>query len=75
MMGNKPLSPLSGQYLLLLVMFKLIWPLANYCKCIVFIANESNNARIFLEQDVDIALRKLGYTMKVALTVAYQAFT
>jgi hypothetical protein len=73
--GNKPLSALLGQYLLLLVMLKLIWPQANYCECIAFITNESDDARIFLEQDVGIALRKLGYTMKVTLTVAYQAFT
>jgi len=31
MTGNKPSSALSGQYLLLLVMFKLIWPQADYC--------------------------------------------
>jgi hypothetical protein len=71
MTGNKPSSALSGHYLLLLVMFKLIWPQVNYCECIAFIANKSDDARIFLEQDVGIALRKLGYTMKVTLTVAY----
>jgi hypothetical protein len=57
---------LSGQYLLLLIMFKLIWPQANYC---------DDDARIFSEQDMGRALRKLGYTQKVTLTVAYQAFT
>jgi hypothetical protein len=56
-------------------MFKLIWPQANYCECIAFIANESNDAGIFSEQNAGIALRKLGYTMKVTSTVAYQAFT
>jgi hypothetical protein len=75
MTGNKPSSALSGQYLLLLVMFKLIWPQANYCECIAFIANQSNDARIFSEQDMGRALRKLGYTQKVTSTVAYQAFT
>jgi hypothetical protein len=59
----------------LLVVFKLIWPQATYCECITFIANESNNARVFLEKDGSKALRKLGYTMKVTLTIAYQAFT
>ncbi len=34
MTGNKPVSSLSGQYLLLLVLFKLIWPQAKYCDCI-----------------------------------------
>jgi hypothetical protein len=75
MTGNKAVSGLSGQYLLLLVMFKLIWPQSTYCKCIAFIANESGDARIFSEKDVSLALRKLGYTMKVTSTVAYQAFT
>jgi len=56
-------------------MFKLIWPQANYCECIAFIANHSDDARIFSEQDVGRALRKLGYTQKVTSTVAYQAFT
>jgi hypothetical protein len=42
--------------------------------CIAFIANQSDDARIFSEQDVGRALRKLGYTQKVTSTVAYQAF-
>jgi hypothetical protein len=75
MTGNKPSSALSGQYLLLLVMFKLIWTQVSYFGCIAFIANESDDARLFLEDDVGKALRKLGYTMKMTLTIAYQAFT
>lgn len=75
MTGNKPSSGLSGEYLLLLVIFKLIWPQSNYCECITFIANESNDARFFSEFEVGLALRKLGYTQKVTSTVAYQAFT
>ncbi len=47
MTRNKPSSALLGQYLLLLMMFKLIWLQANYCKCIAFIANTSDNVRIF----------------------------
>jgi hypothetical protein len=73
--GQKPISALTGQYLLLLVVFKLIWPQATYIECTAFIANKSNDARVFLEKDVSSkALRKLGYTMKVTSTVAYQAF-
>jgi hypothetical protein len=75
MTGNKPVSSLLGQYLLLLVLFKLIWPQATYFKCITFIANESDDAEIFTEQQVSLALRKMGYTRKVTSTVAYQAFT
>ena len=75
MTGNKPLSELSGKYLLLLVLFKLIWPQANYFECIAFIANSTNDAKIFTEGDIGKALRRLGYTMKVTSTVAYQALT
>jgi hypothetical protein len=75
MTRNKPILALTGQYLLLLVVFKLIWPQATYIKCIAFIANKFINARVFLEKDVSKALRKLGYTMKVMSTIAYQAFT
>jgi hypothetical protein len=75
MTRNKSISALMRQYLLSLVVFKLIWHQATYIKCTAFIANNSNNARVFLEKDVSKALRKLGYTMKVMSTVAYQAFT
>ena len=60
---------------MVLVVFKLIWPQASSIECIAFIANKSNNARVFLAKDVSKALKKLGYTMKVTCTVAYQAFT
>jgi hypothetical protein len=49
--------------------------LKQHIECIAFIANKSNNARVFLAKDVSKALKKLGYTMKVTCTVAYQAFT
>jgi hypothetical protein len=75
MTGNKPISALTRHYLLLLVVFKLIWPQATYIECIAFIANKSKDARVFLEMDMSKALRKLGYTMKVTSTDAYQAFT
>jgi hypothetical protein len=75
MTRNKATSNLLGQYHLLLVVFKLIWPQATYCECIASIANKSNDARVFLEKDVSKALRKLGYTTKVTSTIAYPAFT
>jgi hypothetical protein len=75
MTGNKLSSALSGQYLLLLVVYKLIWPQSTLYECIPFIANETEDARIFSQKDVSDALVKLGYTMKVTSTVAYQAFT
>ena len=71
MTGNKPILELSGEYLLLLVLFKLIWPQANYFECIAFIANQTDDAKIFMEGDIGKALRRLGYTMKVTSTVAY----
>jgi hypothetical protein len=71
MTGNKASSELLGQYLLLLVMFKLIWPQSNYFECIVFIANETADAKIFSKKEVSRALQKLGYTTKVTSTIAY----
>ncbi len=61
MTGNKPSPKLSGEYLLLLIMFKLIWPHANYCKCIAFIANQSDDARVFPEEHIGKALRRLRH--------------
>ena len=75
MTGNKPILELSGEYVLLLVLFKLIWPKANYFECIAFIVNRTNDAKIFTEGNIGKALRRLGYMMKVTSTVAYQAFT
>ncbi len=57
---NKSISALTGQYLLLLVVFKVIWPQATYIKCIAFIANKSNDARVFSEKDVSKASEKTG---------------
>ena len=75
MTGNRPQRGLSGDYLLLLILYKLIWPHSSYYECIAFIANESDNARIFTTVAVSNALNALGYTMKVTSTVAFQAFT
>ena len=75
MTGNTSNHGVCGEYLFLLVMFKFIWPQATYLECIVFIANESSDAKIFNESAVGHALRRLGYTYKVTSTVAYQAFT
>ena len=75
MTGNLPCRELSGEYLFLLVLYKLVWPHSTYLQCIAFIANETATAKIFSERDVSLALRNLGYSMKVTSTVAYQAFT
>ena len=48
MTGNKASSKLSGQYLLLLGMFKLIWLQSNYFECIAFIANETAVSMVLL---------------------------
>ena len=60
MTGNKPRSELSGEYLFLLVLFKMIWLHSSYYECIAFIANESDDARIFSLMAVSRALIKLG---------------
>ena len=44
MTGNKPTVTLPGQHLLLLVIFKLIWPQWTIFEAIAFIANESDDA-------------------------------
>ena len=75
MTGNKGRFDLSGEALLLLVLYKLIWPHSNYLECSAFIANESSDGKIYREQDISKALVGLGYTQKVTSTVAYQAFT
>ena len=75
MTGNKSQSDLSGEHLLLLVYYKMIWPQASYFECITFIANESSDSRIFNEMSISRALCSLGYTRKVTSTVAYQALT
>jgi hypothetical protein len=75
MTGNKSRSKLSDHYLFLLVLFKMIWPHLSYYKCIAFIANKTDNAKIFNEIAISRALRKLGYMAKITTTVAYQAFT
>jgi len=72
MTGNKSRSELSGNYLFLLVLFKMTWPHSSYYECIAFIANETNDAKIFNEMAISRALRKLGYTTKITSTVAYQ---
>ena len=49
--------------------------LGSYFECIVFIANESIDSRIFSKMSISRALCSLGYTRKVTSTVAYQALT
>jgi len=75
MTGNKTQSDLSGEHLLLLVYYKMIWPQASYFECIAFIANEPNDSRIFNKMILSRALCSLGYTRKVTSTVAYHALT
>ncbi len=75
MTGNKSRSKLSGYYLFLLVLFNMIRPHSSYYECITFIANETNDAKIFNKMAISRALRKLGYTTKITSTVTYQAFT
>ena len=73
--GNKGCYNLSGEDLLLLVLYKLIWPHAINVECIAFIANNSTEGKIYSEKDVSKALVDLGYSRKVTSTVAYRAFT
>jgi hypothetical protein len=75
MTGNKGSYDLSGEHLLLLVLFKLIWPHSINIECSVFIANNSTDGKLFTQQEISHALIDLGYTRKVTSTVAYQAFT
>jgi hypothetical protein len=75
MTGNKPNVGLTGEYLFLLVLFKLVWPHSTYYECITFIANKAGVVKIFNEKNISRALRGLGYTSKVMSTVIYQAFT
>jgi hypothetical protein len=44
MTGNKSTVTMSGQHLLLLVIFKLIWPQSTIVEAIAFIANKSDDA-------------------------------
>jgi hypothetical protein len=74
MTGNKPNVGLTGKYLFLLVLFKLVWPHLMYYECIAFIANEVNVVKIFNKKNISWALCEFGYTSKVTSTVAYQAF-
>ena len=75
MTSNKSCSKLSGYYLFLLVLFKMIWPHLSYYECIAFITHETNKAKIFSKMVVSRALGKLGCTTKITSMVAYQAFT
>ena len=75
MTGNLPNRQLSGEYLFLLVLYKLVLPHSSYLECIAFITNKTATAKIFSEQDVSLALHCLGYSMKVTSTVVYQVFT
>jgi hypothetical protein len=73
MTRNKPSLGLTGKYLMMFVLFKLVWPHSTYCECIAFIANEVDVIKIFNKQKISRALCGLGYTSKVTSTIAYQA--
>jgi hypothetical protein len=75
MTGNKGTFNLSREHLLLLVLFKTVWPHAYNIECSVFIANNSSDSKIFTETEISRAMVDLGFTRKVTSTVAYQAFT
>ncbi len=75
MTGNKPSVGLTGEYLLLLVLSKLVWPHSTYYECIALIANEADVVKIFNKKNISRALCGLGYTSKVTSTVTDQAFT
>jgi hypothetical protein len=75
MTGNKPNVGLTGEYLFLLVLFKLVWPHLTYYECIAFIANKANVVKIFNKKNISWALCGPGYTSKVTSIAAYQAFT
>jgi hypothetical protein len=47
---------LTGEYLFLLVLFKLVWPHLTYYECIAFIANEANVVKIFNKKNISRAL-------------------
>jgi hypothetical protein len=74
MTGNKPNVGLTGKYLFLLVLFKLVWPHSTYYECIMFITNKADVVKILNKKNISWDLRGLGYTSKVTSTVAYQAF-
>ncbi len=69
--GNKHNVGLTGKYLFLLVLFKLLWPHSMYNECIAFIANDANVVKIFNKKNISWALCGLGYTSKVTSTVTY----
>ena len=75
MTGNKGAPELSGEHLLLLVIFKLTHPEALLGQCVVFIAMHLEDAVVFQELDIARALKRLGCRRKMRSTVAKQAFT
>ena len=73
--GNKGTTSMNGLHLLLLALFKLIYPQATNGECAVFIALESMDSRVFTDNEISKGLRKLHMTKKKSSTTAYQAFT
>ncbi len=56
MTKNKPNMGLTGEYLFLLVLFKLIWPHSMYYECIAFISNKADVVKIFNEKNISRTL-------------------
>ena len=73
--GNKAQRSMTGEHLLLLVLFKLGYPEATMGQCIVYIAMHSQNPVIYRRYDISKALKGLNYVRLRASTVAKQAFT
>lgn len=73
--GNKAVTSMGGIHLLLLALYKLIYPQATNPQCAVFIAIYSDDGRVFTNREISKGLKKLNMTIKKASTTAYQAFT
>lgn len=73
--GNKGSTSMEGGHLMLLAIFKRIYPQATNNQCAVFIALHSADSRVFTKSEISTGLRKLNMTRKKGSTTAYQAFT
>lgn len=73
--GNKVNSTIRGEHLLLLAMFKKIYPQASNPESACYIAEHSTDGRVLTNGEVTKGLRFLNMTRKKGSTTAYQAFT
>ena len=72
--GKKRDSP-SGYHLLLLAIFKRIYPQASKAECALFIAIYSDDGYVLSDYELHQGYRMLKYTLKRCLTMLYCAFT